>query len=331
MQGRKILIIQTAFIGDAILATALVSKIHTHEPEARIDFLCRKGNEGLLQSHPYIQKVWIWDKKQNKIKNLLRLIASIRRTKYDEVINLQRFFATGLLTCLSGAGNKVGFTQNPLSMFFNKHLRHDMKAGLHEVHRNGLLYQPDDINSYRPALFPSSTDISYVQQWIQTPYITIAPASVWQTKKLPTNKWIELIQHIPPHVRIYLLGGMEDVALCDEILHTVAGDNCINLAGKLSLLQSAALMQKAAMNYVNDSAPLHLCSAMNAPTCAIFCSTVPSFGFGPLSDIQYIVEVAEQLTCRPCGKHGKKTCPLGHFNCGNKVTVEQLSKPILHL
>jgi heptosyltransferase-2 len=97
-----------------------------------------------------------------------------------------------------------------------------------------------------------------------------------------------------------------------------------NLAGQLSFLASAALQQGAVMNYVNDSAPLHFASAMNAPTAAVFCSTLPSFGFGPLADIRHIIEVKETLVCRPCGMHGKKFCPEKHFNCAMQIQTAQL-------
>ncbi len=79
------------------------------------------------------------------------------------------------------------------------------------------------------------------------------------------------------------------------------------------------------MNYVNDSAPLHLCSAMNAPTTAIFCSTVPEFGFGPLADVSRVVQTPEQLDCKPCNLHGRKACPLGHFRCAWGIGVDELS------
>jgi heptosyltransferase-2 len=82
-------------------------------------------------------------------------------------------------------------------------------------------------------------------------------------------------------------------------------------------------MRDAAMNFVNDSAPMHFSSAMNAPTTAFYCSTIPEFGFGPLSDRSRIVESNEDLACRPCGLHGKKSCPLGHFKCGES-SLEQI-------
>jgi heptosyltransferase-2 len=83
-------------------------------------------------------------------------------------------------------------------------------------------------------------------------------------------------------------------------------------------------MKDAVMNYTNDSAPLHFASAINAPVTAVFCSTVPSFGFGPVRDNGCVVETKEQLSCRPCGLHGHKTCPQGHFKCAYEITNEQL-------
>ena len=111
---------------------------------------------------------------------------------------------------------------------------------------------------------------------------------------------------------------------CEAIKLASKNIKIVNLAGQLSFLQSAALQQDAVMNYVNDSAPMHFASAVNAPTTAVYCSTIPSFGYGPLSDKHFIIEVSENLTCRPCGIHGKKTCPLGHFNCANLITNNQL-------
>ena len=112
---QKFLIIQTAFIGDVVLATVLIEKLHDFFPDAQIDFLLRKGNEQLLTGHPYIHELLIWDKKKNKQKNLFRMLKRIRKNKYDKVINVQRFFATGILTAFSGAKETIGFDKNPLS------------------------------------------------------------------------------------------------------------------------------------------------------------------------------------------------------------------------
>src|SRR5574343_242593 len=136
---RKILVIQTAFIGDVVLATALVEKLHQFYPEAAIDFLVRKGNEGLLQEHPFLRRIIIWNKQQQKFRHLWKLIGEIRREKYDAVINVQRFAATGILTALSGAPVRIGFNKNPLHFFFTRFVPHIISTAdhpLHEVDRN---------------------------------------------------------------------------------------------------------------------------------------------------------------------------------------------------
>jgi heptosyltransferase-2 len=318
----KFLVIQTAFIGDVVLATALIEKLHAHYPDARIDFLVRKGNESLLAGHPFLQEVLIWDKREHKLRNLRNLIRTIRRTKYDTVINVQRFAATGLLTALSGAGQTIGFNKNPLSFVFSKKIPH-IVGNKHEIERNqALIAAITDDRPAKPRLYPTQADEEKVRPYKTKPYITVSPASVWFTKQYPKEKWASFLQQLPMECTIYLLGAPNDKDLCEEI--KAAHPKAFNLSGALSFLQSAALMKDAGMNYVNDSAPMHFASAVNAPVTAIYCSTIPAFGFGPLSDKSYIVEIRQPLDCRPCGLHGYKACPLGHFKCAYKIADVQL-------
>lgn len=325
---QKILVIQTAFIGDVILATALLEKLHHSFPQADMDLMVRKGNEALLDQHPWIHEVLIWDKKNQKKKNLWRLLKKIRNTKYNLVINLQRFASTGIVTAFSGAKEKRGFDKNPISFLYDKKVPHSMLNGLHEVERNHLLIADlTDNNISKPKLYPSEKDEQSVKQFQQSPYICIAPASVWFTKQYPKDKWVELIDLIPAEFSVYLIGSKQDIELCKSIIDLSKNKTVVSLAGKLSFLESGALMKKAVMNYVNDSAPLHIASAVNAPVTAIYCSTIPEFGFYPLSDHSTILQTMVPLECKPCGLHGLKACPLGHFNCAHTIEVKYLLPP----
>lgn len=325
MEKKKFLIIQTAFIGDAILATSIVEKLNSFFPGAQIDYMIRKGNEPLFSDHPFISNLFVWDKEEGKFKNLFRLLKSVRRQKYDYLINLQRFASTGLFTLLSGAKYKTGFEKNPFSFAFTYKADHSVNNGLHEVERNQLVISIFTDNQFsKPRLYPSAKIFENVSNLKSGRYICISPASVWFTKQFPPEKWIEFIRRLDPETKIYLLGAPDDFNLCDKIVRESKKENVINLAGKLSLIESAALMRDAVMNYSNDSAPLHLASAMDAPTAAIFCSTIPGFGFGPLSTNSTIIESRENLDCRPCGLHGKKSCPMGHFKCAYQINVNDL-------
>jgi len=319
----SIIFIQTAFIGDVILATALIEAWKKEFPNSSIDFLVRAGNEGILSGHPIIRNLYLFDKSR-KLKNILHLIKCFRRNKYDIAVNVQRYASTGIITTLSGAKVTVGFKKNPLSLFFSIRVGHKLD-GRHEINRNHALISPW-VGSMvcLPKLYPSTKDEMKVNLLKKGKYFTISPASVWFTKQFPKSKWIELLDNLEPASTIYLLGGKSDGKLCDEIIGETTHNSVVSMAGKLSILQSATLMKEAEMNFVNDSAPLHIASAMNAPVTAIFCSTVPKFGYVPLSDNNTIVETKEPLACRPCGLHGYKKCPKTHFKCAQSITINQL-------
>lgn len=327
----KFLVIQTAFTGDVVLATAVLEKLHEAHPSAQIDFLLRKGNEGLLQGHPFIGNLLIWDKKKNKNQNLIKMALRVRKERYTHVINLHRFATSGFITLLSGAKYKAGFDKNPFSFCYTKKVAHIIsepysEKPVHEVERNQLLIA--DITgkgkAALPKLYPTKVDYDAIKQYQGTPYLCIAPSSVWYTKQFPAEKWVNLVAVLPGHYPVYLLGAPSDTGLAESIAGQLPPGRVTSLCGKLGFLQSAALMQGAEMNYTNDSAPLHFASAMNAPVTAVFCSTVPAFGFGPLRDNAQVVEIKERLYCRPCGLHGHKTCPESHFRCAKEITNDQL-------
>lgn len=321
MNLKRVLVIQTAFLGDVILASPIWENLHQQFPEAQIDVVVKKGNETLLAEHPFLNQVYTFDKRQ-KLKNLWNLGKQLRQQRYELVINLQRFASSGVLTMLAKGKESRGFEKNPLSLFFSKRYQHELKEGWHEVDRNlqliaDLVTQPKK----RPQLYPPLSDMERISSFQTQTYYCLAPTSVWFTKQAPKKIWLELIEKLAStEVKIYLLGAPADHAYLEEIRQAVPKLEVQNLAGHLTLLQSAALMSGAQRNFVNDSGPLHLASATNAPVSVFFCSTVPAFGFGPLSDDSKIIEVSN-LACRPCGLHGHKSCPKGHFQCGEALQL----------
>lgn len=322
---KRLLVIQTASIGDVILATAIAENIHRALPGVIIDFLVKKGNDGLFRHHPFINELIVWDKNAGKYRNLLGIILKIRKNHYDHVINVQRFFTSGLITILSGCKNTTGFNKNPLSPLFTTRVKHSLTLGLHETERNLPLIGKLTGSDWRmPVLYPSGEDELKAEQLVKRNSYTISPASLWQTKQFPAERWIELIRCIPEGSLVFLLGSPADYLLCETIQKNAAHPGIINLAGKLSLLQSAALMKRCIMNFTNDSSPMHLASSVNAPVTAIFCSTIPEFGFGPLSENSFVAEIKQKLSCRPCGIHGKSGCPEKHFKCAREIDMEDL-------
>ncbi len=320
---KKILLIQTAFLGDVILATALIEKLHTHFSLAKIDFLVRKGNESVLVQHPLINHLFVLDK-QKKWTSALQLLSTIRKNKYDKVINVQRHFTTGIITAFSGAKETIGFKKNPLSFLFHRAVEHTFD-GIHEIERNQqLIADCTDTVPAQPKLYISPSIQSQVSPYQKEKMITISAGSVWATKKYPLEKWIDFLRHLDTSYTVYFLGSKAEHEEIKLMLQDLKMPNVFNLCGQLNLVASAALMEKADMNYANDSAPTHLASAINAPMASIFCSTSPRYGYGPLSDLSCVIETQQHLACKPCTNHGKKKCPLNHFHCGTTIHTSQL-------
>ncbi len=330
---KALLIIQTAFIGDTILASSFAHEVHREYPEHKIHFLCRHGNQAVLDGLPFIDKLWVWDKRGSKYKSLWLLIKELRNYRFEIVFNLHRHFNSGLVSWFMKAPRKVGFSQNPLSFFYTNKVNHRIphtvqSKSWHEVQRNLQLLQavkrsyPMPIN---PKLVRPILPITEVHRYkvadykLKKPYVIVGPASVWFTKQWEEGSYTELVLKLSDRFQVYLLGGPDDHALCERVKGLTSA---VNLCGKLNLLESAALMEEAQRVFVNDSGPLHLASAVNAPSTSFFCATIPEFGYGPLSDASVVLQSIEKLDCRPCGLHGHTACPKDHFKCAKNISVE---------
>ena len=154
--------------------------------------------------------------------------------------------------------------------------------------------------------------------------LLVMPGSQWATKAWPEGQFAKLLDRLDGPV--LLMGAPSEHDLCARLAE--GRDNVVNCAGTLSLLGLAAAVGMARGVVANDSAPLHVASAMDTPTVALFASTVPQFGFGPRASHHRVVEPTTDLACRPCGMHGRKRCPEGHFRCGWELSVEDVSQAI---
>jgi len=326
----KVLFIQTAFPGDVVLSLAAAETLINYYKNVQIHYVVRKGCAIFFENHPFISKVFEFEKSK-KIKSLSSTLFKIRKENYDAVICFQRYFSGGFLTSFSGATIKAGYLENPFSRFFDIKINYFDKSSKlpfskHETERCNILIRkvwniPESYFLF-PRLYP--TDLKLKDLEIIQPYVVCAPGSVWFTKRLPEKKWRTLLNFIPPEYQIVLIGSREEHALCENLIKNFLHERAINLAGKISFMQAAAIMKNAFLCIVQDSAPLHVAGAVGAKICAIFGSTVPEFGFGPWGPQHTILEADGPLPCRPCSIHGLKYCPQGHFKCMNNIHVEKI-------
>ena len=338
MEHKRILIIQTAFIGDVILSTPLIKVLRRTFPDAFISFLLIPETENVLENNPHLDEVLVYDKRKKKgLGSLLQIIARVRQGKFDLAVIPHRSMRSAILAYLSGIPERIGFDRAVGSSLFTKRVAYNANA--HEVERNLSLLsnfapRPEDTS---PELFPSTDDLSYVRRLLSDSGISegervvgIAPGSVWATKRWLPERFAEVADLLlkEAEIKVVLLGSREDRALCERIADLMAGRPAI-VAGKTSVLQSAAILSLCRVLLSNDSAPVHMASATGTPVVAIFGSTIPEFGFAPYGVDQVIIE--KQMDCRPCGIHGKRKCPEKHFRCMRDISTKEVYEAVLSL
>ncbi len=335
-------IYQTAFIGDIILATSMVRTIKNVEPDANIIFITTPAGKNLLLNNRLINNIIVYDKRyaDSGIQGLLRTVRSVKDIigKEDSVfISPHRFLRASISGVLIGSKQSAGFFGSALSFLYNSKVPYDF--GIHEIERNRRLLSAAlapaiiDDKPPMPELYPSEDDYDKVKKIIfeglgrVKKIVAVAPGAVWNTKRWPEGYYQKLAVLLNDRgIRTIMIGGGDDADLCVRI--SSAGS--VNLAGRLSLLESAAAVSLADALVTNDSAPLHMASAMRVPAVAIFGSTTPYFGFGPLSDRSVVLENSE-LECRPCGRHGLMKCPHGHFDCMKKIYPEAVFEEVIKI
>jgi heptosyltransferase-2 len=208
---------------------------------------------------------------------------------------------------------------------------------VHEVDRNLSLLSGFNLHSpdRSPELFPSSEDFSYARKLLlesgigeEDRMVGVAPGSAWATKRWLPERFAEVAQLIMEKAgaRVVFLGSGDDRDLCERIADLMR-DRPVILAGRTNILGSAAMISLCRVILSNDSAPVHIASAMRRPVVAIFGSTVPEFGFAPYG-VDHLV-IQKQMDCRPCGIHGKNKCPEEHFLCMDKITTQEVFRAVL--
>lgn len=326
-QTNKILVIQTAFIGDVILLTPLLSAIKQQYPGHRLDVLVIPACVAILENNPQMDRIISYDKRgrQKGWQGFLTLARQLAAEHYDLVICPHRSARSALLTRWSKAATRIGFDKNSLSWCFTHIVRYE--SARHEIDRNLDLLSALGIAlpRQRPAVYPDEQDVQAVAQLTapldkNRPWAALAPGSVWPTKRWPERHYQKLAQLLlNDGWGVFLIGGREDQPLCNRIAGT-GHRYLVDASGRLSLRASAELLRRCRWLVANDSAPLHLASAMNTPTIALFGPTVPAFGFAPVAEGSLVLE--ESLDCRPCSIHGSKHCPIKTHDCLQRIAGE---------
>jgi heptosyltransferase-2 len=317
-EGRT-LVVQTAFLGDVVLTTPLLAALaERHGP---VDVVTTPAAGALLETHPAVASVIRYDKHgaERGLIGLWRLGSRLRARGYARVVLPHRSWRSAALALLTGAAERVGFADSPAAASYTRRVPRPGTG--HEVERLLALAGPREVAAAPVDLALGAEDHAAADAWLRARgvgpgFVALAPGSIWGTKRWPGYPALAAALEAP----VVVLGGLEDAALAEAVV-AAAPERSHSAAGGLGLRASAAVLARAAVLVTNDSAPLHLATAVGTPVVAIFGPTVPAFGFGPRGPRDAVVE-HPALPCRPCSAHGPRVCPLGHHRCMRELSVE---------
>ena len=327
----RVLVIQTAFIGDAILTLPMLQKLKQLNPQIEIDVLAIPSTKEIFEASGYVNTVIIIDKKDEhkSLRALNKFIRKLKENNYSKVYSPHRSFRSAYITLRLGVNDSYGFDNSSLKYVYKNLVKYVRTH--HEVQRNLELIgenTSDDNWKIKPKInlteaVKSKVDNIISIKNITEDFIAIAPGSVWATKRYPKESYRGLVESlINKNETVVLIGSKIDRTLCKYITNDLE-DKVKNLAGESSIVETICLLKKAKLLVTNDSAPTHLGMCADIPVLTIYCSTIADFGFYPYNDKSKYISY-DDLDCKPCGIHGYNKCPIKTFPCGRELTLQNV-------
>ena len=315
---QKILIVQTAYLGDLVLTTPLFRAVRQLFPDSIIDALVIPQTADLIRNNTNLSHIYTFDKRNNREKAFAETLNIILKQQYDLAITPHRSFTTLRMLLASGIPRRIGFRTGIQSFLLTDRVKYRQDQS--EIQRNLSLLSP-----LSKRTFDIQTEIFLSLQSRQTAEsvlsdipahhyrIALAPGSVWPTKRWPQEHFAQVLSQLSNEpVSFILIGSPAEKQLCQSIIDQSNCKHALNTAGT-SLLEAAALIKGSNLFIGNDSGTLHIANAVQTDVIAFFGPTDESLGFFPFRPDDKVFQI--DLDCRPCSKHGAKSCPLGHFKC----------------
>lgn len=325
----RILIIQTAFIGDAVLTLPMITVLKRRSPASVIDIIAIPSTREIFSASPFVNEVIVLDKRKThkSLSALNKFIKDIRSRNYDKLYSPHRSFRTAMIVLGSDIRDTYGFSNSSLKHVFKYLVEYNPEK--HEVQRNlDLIGHSYDEHSWKilPQIsIPVEEEekaLKYLgENNINKGFIAISPGTVWNTKQYPEIYLIQIIEWLRNlNKQVVIIGGESDKPLAESI-RSKFSEGVFNAAGQFTLVGSVQLLKYSGILLTNDSAPTHLGMCADIKVLTLYCSTIPGFGFYPYNNLSRNLSM-DDLYCKPCGVHGYDKCPLNHFECGKRLLPE---------
>lgn len=353
---RRILLIKLSALGDVVQTVPVLNKLRRRYPAARIDWLLTPAFAELLQGHPAVTRLMLFEREQwstpwSALMSLRRLAADLRAADYDLVVDLHGQLRSALLTLATGAPIRIGFDRPRPQVWEASGRKLPPEARRHAwqgarecswlayTHRIAIptldVHAIDRYLSIGPMLgldrdepdfsFPISraadqrVDRMLDGRGAAHRLLTIAPGTVWETKHWRREGFAEVARHfLKRGFAVALIGSAREHEACREV--AAAAPGVINLAGQTLLSDLAALIRRSSICLTNDSGPMHLAVALDRPVASIFGPT-DEVWIGPYRRPGAVLRT--DLPCAPCYLRALKRCPHGHA-CMSGISAQMV-------
>ncbi len=323
----RILVIRFSSAGDIILTSLFLRSLRKRYPEGEIHYLTKREFLPLVEHSPHISRAIVIEAGWG-LRDLARMKSELLRQNggdYDIVFDLHNSLRSRYVR--AGLGRALAIFRKPT---FAKWLLVKRKINrlrpivpiaeryLEVGAPFGLVNDGEGLEIFTGGAFSPIVPLQ------GRPTVALAPGARHATKQwLPENYSALGTMLAGEHnARIVLLGAPSERELCAMVERGIAGD-VVNLAGRTTLLETAATLDACDLVVANDSALTHLAAARKRPVVTVFGSTVQEFGFAPYGTRSAVVE-RTGLYCRPCTSIGRSSCPEGHFRCMREISVQEV-------
>jgi heptosyltransferase I len=362
---RKILLIKLSAVGDVIHTIPVLNKLRRHYPAAQLDWLVTPAIAELLRHNPAISNViefaredWSKPWTLTPFVSYGRLAAKLRANAYDLVVDMHGQFRTAVFTLATGAPVRIGFDRprarvwdaspRTFSAEARKHAWQGAREGswiaythhipvptldLHAVDRYlsvgpilGLEKGPPDFSFPVPQAAIARVESLLRQHDIaDTPLVTMAPGTIWETKHWESDKFAEVARHfLQQGFAVALMGTRRERAVCEDVARLAPG--AVDVAGETTLTELAALVRRSAISVTNDSGPMHLAVALNRPVVSVFGPTDPIW-IGPYGRADAVSRAG--VPCSPCFLRQLSRCRYDHVcmeNVSARAVIERMER-----
>jgi heptosyltransferase-2 len=327
---RRILVIRLSSLGDILLTTPVLRLLRQYCPEAHIEFLVKAEYQDVLREHPGVDRLWLLDTRQP----LHHMLRQLRQTRYDLVLDLHRTLRSRLLYRGVLSRRRLAYGKRTLRRALLVHLKWNTlcaKTPVPELYaaplrQLGMTAPLSGTDMYLDAESREAIRKDLAQAFtVQTRrlLLAVAPGARWPTKRWPVERFAQVAQELAMQhgAGVVLLGDGHDEPMATELCQRLRVP-VLNRVGQLSIMQTAALLQRTHLLLSNDSGLMHMATALQVPVVAVFGPTVPEFGFYPFQAQAQVL--SHPMPCRPCSTKGSHRCPRSHHDCMQRVSSAQV-------